>query len=213
MIVKVCGVRSVDAAQACAAGGVDLVGLNFVPGAGRAVSERLAVAMKPSLSGCKTVGVFRDQPLEEVAGIVARVGLDMAQLHGDESPAMCAELAQQVPVVKAIDLQKARNDGLCAAYARSIAMFVVDGREPGSGRVWDFGALSLRNGRLHGVPVLLAGGLNPENVAAAIVAVRPAGVDCASGVEDVEPSTGERVVSAERVVAFAATAKEAWRRL
>lgn len=206
-LVKVCGVRTLEGVQACNTSEVSFVGINLVPGGKRAVSSDQARQLNTALKGPIGVGVFRNQPLDEVVGLARQVGLTVVQLHGAESPQQCRALTPEFAVFKAIDAQQARDSGLVAAYARYVEMFVVDGRVPGSGQTWDFAALSLVDGDLGGVPVLLAGGLRPENVAEAMAAVAPAGVDCASGVEFVDgPHKGQRMDPA-RVAAFAEAAR------
>lgn len=188
MRVKICGVRDLRGLHLCLDGVVDMIGLNLVPGARRAVQPEVAATMTAALQGRSTVpvGVFSDQPVAEVRQLAEQIGLRWLQLHGEESAADCRELGRHFAVVKAVRLEDLQDCADLAAYVPHVQAFVVDARQPGSGRSWDWGAL--RRPPYDGIwslgpAVWLAGGLRPENVAAAIEAVRPAVVDSASGVE------------------------------
>ena len=125
------------------------------------------------------VGVFVDAPREEILRAVAASGIQVAQLHGDEPPELCASLP--LPVVKALRIANAHALAALAAY--EVSGFLLDAPSAGyggSGKTFDW---SLATEAAAVVPVMLAGGLTPENVAEAIRAVRPWGVDVASGVE------------------------------
>ncbi len=183
MRIKLCGVRSIQCAQACVAAGATFAGINFIAGANRSVDVPLAASLIAHLGDVTAVGVFRDQPVAQVQAVARELGLSMVQLHGSESPAQCEALAGELRLIKAIDLGQAHDLELLDAYAQTVEMLIVDGRNPGSGVTWDFTQLHLREGRLRAMPVVLAGGLNPLNVAHAITTVRPYGVDCASGIE------------------------------
>lgn len=178
MQVKICGVRTVEAARACAASGADLAGLNFVPGVTRRVEPRDAAAVVAALGEVVPVGVFRDQGSVELRRIAALVGLRWVQLHGSESPDECAALRDHFRVIKALTA-----DHDATAYAHAVDALLIDGRAPGSGTSWDYARLRRTTDPSSAVPVFLAGGLDPSNVAAAICAGRPDGVDVASGVE------------------------------
>ena len=134
------------------------------------------------------MGVFVNQPVEEVRRIAVACGLDYVQLHGDESPDYCRSLG--LPFIKAFrvaakdgeeDIAR-RMEAYLAVYPEAIFLLDahVEGIYGGTGRSWDWGRaarLALRH------PVLAAGGLTPENVAGAVQAIYPWGVDVSSGVE------------------------------
>lgn len=180
--IKVCGVRDRASMQACMDAGVDYVGLNFAPGSRRSIDVEQAreLAAMAADSPTRMVGVFRDAPVRLVLRIAERVGLDLVQLHGRETPNDCTRAAEHLPVIKALPagdfLLKARM------YEGCVEHLLVDGCNPGSGEVWDYATLP------PGIGVFLAGGLRVDNVPRAIAQVRPFAVDTASGVErDGEP--------------------------
>jgi phosphoribosylanthranilate isomerase len=178
MLVKICGItREQDAASAAAAG-ASAIGFVFWPGSPRFVDPYRARAIARMLPPFVTpVGVFVNQPLEYVNAVASLVGLGAVQLHGDEDPAFARMVKR--PVLKAVS---AVDEGV-TRWPREV-LLLVDAHDPtrrgGTGRTADWGlAASLAAER----PVMLAGGLTPENVAAAVARVKPIGVDVSSGVE------------------------------
>ncbi len=200
MFVKICGVTTEEDALVAVGMGADAVGFNFVPGSPRQISPRLARDIIRRLpGGIVTVGVFRNELAERVVQIMDGAGLRIAQLHGNETPADSRWIAERVPGLIKVFVAGDPNVERVREYGASVLM--VDGSDPGSGRVFDWRQLE---GRDRGMRLLLAGGLNASNVAQAIEVVRPWGVDVASGVES-EP--GRKDVLAMRE--FIATAKDA----
>jgi len=187
--VKICGIRDPEAARACAREGVDFAGLNFVPTSRRAVSTETARSLIELLGDTRPVALFRDELEDRVREVAEELGIGWVQLHGEESPAACARLADRdgLQVVKAIPARRASDRALLCEYADAASVLLVDGSRPGSGRTWsweDLGqALARDDGSVEATPWWLAGGLDPDNVAQGIAALRPAGVDAASGVE------------------------------
>jgi phosphoribosylanthranilate isomerase len=198
--VKICGVTRAEDALLAARLGADALGFNFWPGSKRHLAPAAARAIVRRLPPYVTaVGVFVDAPREEILRAVDASGVTAVQLHGDESPELCASLP--LPVVKAIRVADAHALALLASY--EVAGFLLDAPGPGyggTGRTFDW---SLAAEAAASVPVVLAGGLRPENVAEAIRAVRPWGVDVASGVES---SPG--VKDEDRLRRFIAAARE-----
>jgi phosphoribosylanthranilate isomerase len=180
--VKICGVTTVEDGLVCADAGADAIGLNFWSGSKRRVdlarASEIARALPPSVL---KVGVFVNAERAAIDRTIADVGLDALQLHGDEIPEHCRGFA--VPVIKAIGVTHG-----CESPREIAERFLVDyilldadcgGNYGGMGRGFDWQrAAGVAPGRL-----FLAGGLRPENVAAAIRVARPYGVDTASGVE------------------------------
>jgi phosphoribosylanthranilate isomerase len=184
--IKICGITNLEDARAAGEAGVDAIGLNFYPRSPRALSIEIAGNLRASIpSSVQVFGVFVNAETDEVAKIFRDVRLDALQLHGDESPATVAQLARIAPVFKALRVGPDFSAATLENYP-GVSGFLFDtaearlGQYGGTGRLADWGvaqqaALSHK--------VILAGGLNAENVAAAILQVRPYGVDVASGVE------------------------------
>ncbi|HEY7123560.1 MAG TPA: bifunctional indole-3-glycerol-phosphate synthase TrpC/phosphoribosylanthranilate isomerase TrpF [Ktedonobacterales bacterium] len=188
--VKICGVRTPEQALAAAEAGADYIGLIFYPPSSRLVTPEQAAEITQTLrnrrnSGKhapKTVGVFVNEPSEKINALAQACSLDLAQLSGDESPEICRAIA--IPVIKAVRPRILDDLEHLAAYRPGVQAFLLDtpvsGMWGGTGAVGDW-SLACELARRH--PILLAGGLTPENVGAAIEAVQPWGVDVSSGVE------------------------------
>jgi phosphoribosylanthranilate isomerase len=178
--VKICGVTRLEDALAAARLGADAIGLNFWPKSKRYVAPAAAAEIVRRLPAhVATFGVFVNPTRDELLAALATSGVGIAQLHGDEPPAFCVGLP--VPVVKALRVSDGRDLAAIASY--EVRAFLLDAPSPGyggSGAVFDW---SLAQAVARELPVLLAGGLGPANVAEAVRKVRPLGVDVASGVE------------------------------
>jgi phosphoribosylanthranilate isomerase len=200
--VKICGVTSVADALLCVDAGADAIGLNFVASSPRCVSEALARQIVQALpAGFMSVGVFVDADYEQLMQIKQRVGLCCLQLHGDESPAL---LARCLPhAYKALRVRDASLIEQAVLYPGEHLLLdaYVPGVHGGTGASFDWKLAAQLAGTRK---VTLAGGLHPENVAAAVTAVRPFCVDVASGVES-RPGNKDP----ELVRAFVARAKAA----
>jgi phosphoribosylanthranilate isomerase len=184
--VKICGITNVEDARAACEAGVDAIGLNFYPRSARALSVEKAVELRALISpSVQVFGVFVNAGADEIMKIFRQVRLDALQLHGDESPAAVAQLARIAPVFKALRVGPDFSAATLENY-QDVSGFLFDtadagpGQYGGTGRLADWG-VAQQAARSH--RVILAGGLNAENVAAAILQVRPYGVDVASGVE------------------------------
>lgn len=183
--VKICGVRTLEGAIAVRDAGAELAGLNFVPGSKRAIELDGARALIDHLGGVAKVGVFKDQSFAALTEHIGALPLDYVQLHGRETPELCAALAAAErcpPLIKA--LAPPFDQRAIDAYAPHVAMFLFDGATAGSGRTFDWSLLDVLAVPR---PFLIAGGLNASNVRAAIdrpaAPAKPWGVDTASGVE------------------------------
>jgi phosphoribosylanthranilate isomerase len=179
--VKICGLTRLEDALAAVRFGADALGFNFWPGSSRFIAPALAREIIRRLPPLVTsVGVFVDPSHDEAVAAAAISGVQVIQLHGDESPLACRSF--QLPVWKALAV--AGPEALAAAepYA-GLSGLLLDAPSTGRGGSgqpchWPTArALAART------PVILAGGLHPGNVAEAIAAVAPYGVDVASGVE------------------------------
>jgi phosphoribosylanthranilate isomerase len=178
--IKICGVTRAEDALAAVRLGADALGFNFWPGSKRhltpAAAREIIARLPPFVT---SVGVFVNQSEGEMRAIAAESGIQVFQLHGDEPPELCARLP--MPVVKAIPVDQVRT--LSRLLSFEVSAFLLDTPSRGyggSGEPFDW---SLAEGVSEVAPVILAGGLTPENVAAAVRAVRPYAVDVASGVE------------------------------
>jgi phosphoribosylanthranilate isomerase len=182
--VKICGITSAADARAACQAGADSIGLNFYDQSPRHINIVDASKIRAQIpKDVEAVGVFVNLPAEEVAATCASVHLDAAQLHGDESPRIVAELAHKVRVIKAFRVKADFALETLDHYSDAFA-FLLDaaqaGQYGGTGHTTDW-ALARRAAAAH--RIILAGGLKPENVAAAIRVVHPYAVDVASGVE------------------------------
>lgn len=179
--VKVCGNTSLEDTLAAVEAGADALGFIFVPGTPRHVTAEAARDMIAALPPLVTaVGVFADQPLEEVLWTVAFCGLGVVQLHGAEPPAFCSRIpAKVIKAVRVRDVESLAGLGEYRVHAFLLDSY-VKGAWGGTGQrfPWELG----EGAKAHG-PVILSGGLTPENVAEAVGRLRPYGVDVCSGVE------------------------------
>jgi len=199
--VKVCGITNAHDALFAARAGADALGFNFVRGTDRYVAPERAMAIITELPPfVASVGVFADSPPETVRQIAELCALDYVQLHGHESPAVCKRL-KGLRILKALRVRS--EDDLHGIELYPVEGFVLDtyvrGKLGGTGASFDW-QIARQAGRFG--KVILAGGLKAENVAQAIAAARPYGVDVASGVE-LEP--GKK--SSELVETFLRIAK------
>ena len=199
MFVKICGTTSEEDALLAVAMGADAVGFIFAPSLRQVTPALAADIVKRLPREVLTVGVFRDEAPARVVEIVNGAGLRAAQLHGHESADQARWVRERVPFV----IQAFPAGGSVVARARDyqVDAVMIDAPQPGSGQVFDW---SMADGVPDGMRLVLAGGLNPRNVAAAIARVHPWGVDVATGVES---APGRKDPS--RVRAFVAAAKAA----
>ncbi len=192
--VKICGITDFGQGLAAARAGADAIGLVFWQGTPRRVSPELAAAiaagMPPFVS---RVGLFVDPDPAQVDAVLAAVAIDTLQFHGAETPEFCRSFGR--PYLKAIAVRPEDGEaGLleCASrYGDAAGLLFdappADGMPGGTGRTFDWGALSGGLSQRLARPVVLSGGLHPGNVGAAIRAVRPWAVDVSSGVEAAGP--------------------------
>ena len=206
MRIKFCGITRPDDAREAARLGAWAIGLNhWEPGARRcdpAVAVEIGAEFRRQL---EVVGVFVNAKLDEIASAVEDEGLTMVQLHGYEGAAFCREVARRTgcPVIKAMRVRSGAD--VRAAEAFRTDYHLLDAHQPtapgGTGESFDWDLLA---GRRSKVPLILAGGLRPDNVAAGIAAAGPFAVDVASGVESA-PGIKDHALMA----AFADRAREA----
>lgn len=194
--VKICSVQTVEHALTAAAEGADFIGFNFVPGVRRQLKQDVAVKIiqdykrQRGPDGPKLVGIFADQPLDEVNRILQECGLTMAQLSGQESMNYAVHIDQ--PVIKAIHIPEGQPTDLLLDHLGNVLEELeklnilplldplVHGALGGTGRSFDW-AIAQMLAQKH--QFLLAGGLSPTNIRQAVEQVHPWGVDVSSGVE------------------------------
>lgn len=210
--VKICGLTERAGLDAAVAARVDWVGFVFVAASPRWLASGRAAALAERVpeGGPRRVGLFADAPDEAIGAVLAGCPLDALQLHGGETPARVAAVRARfgLPVIRAMGIGGAADVAAAQAQSGAADMLLLDARPPegadrpgGHARVFDWGLLS---GVRFGVPWLLAGGLTPGNVAAAIRATGAPGVDVSSGVE-----AAPGVKDPARVAAFVAAARGA----
>ena len=214
--IKICGITSAEDARSAVDAGADAIGLNFYTRSRRHVSPDVAPTIAAALPAATSrVGVFVNASAPEVAAIAADVGLHAVQLHGDEPADLLAQIPLKLSIVRAFRcdvrglapladyLEACRGSGRLPD-AVLIDADATDGYG-GTGRVADWEQIALERELIGEIPLILAGGLTPANVADAIDAVRPDGVDVASGVEST-PGRKDRAL----VEQFVAAAREAF---
>ena len=206
MFVKICGITSEEDALLAVAMGADALGFVFASGSPRQVDpETVRDILRRLPADTMSIGVFRDERPERIVDLVGRVGLTGVQLHGREPVSEAREIRPHVRFL--IHAFAAGDEALTAAANSPADAILLDAPSPGSGRVFDW---SLAEGAPSGVRLLLAGGLTPDNVAAAIERVRPWGVDVSSGVET---AAGSGRKDPRKVRRFVEVAREAGERL
>lgn len=193
--VKICGITTVDDALMAVAAGADALGFVFHSLSPRNIGVEAAAAIIREVPPfVQTVGLFVNVPIGYVNDTVEATGLDVVQLHGDETPEYCRLVGRRV--VKAFRIKDI--DSLEPIRRYSVAGFLLDAWSPkaygGTGMTfnWDIAKVAEQYG-----PIILAGGLTPENVAQAVETVSPFAVDVSSGVESVP---GKK--DPEKVLAF-----------
>ncbi len=187
MRIKICGITRVEDALAAEAASADAIGLIFAERSKRRVTLEQAAEISGALGPfMNRVGVFVNAPLKEVFSTAQTLKLSAVQLHGQESAEYAAELRPYIQVIRAVSFHAGLDVERLQEFPADA--FLIDGLKPGSGERFDWSqAKSLR-----GLPrFILAGGLTPENVAAAARTLNPYAVDVASGVE-VQPGIKEK---------------------
>ena len=169
MRIKVCGITNLDDAEAAQRLGAWAIGLNHWEGSPRR---------------CEVVGIFVNAPLRVIEQAVEGEQLTMVQLHGDEGPAYCAEVARRTgaKVIKAFGVRSAADVKATARYRTDFHLLDAraEGRRGGTGETFDWELAAAHD---PAIPLMVAGGLRPGNVAEAIEIARPYAVDVTSGVE------------------------------
>lgn len=192
--IKICGITNSHDALAAVQSGADALGFNFFVRSKRFVEANAAREIVAALpKGVQRIGVFVNHSMAEICSTASEVGLDGIQLHGDEPPEIVSQLPLQLLLIRAFRCGAAGLMPLreylenCCAAGRVPDTVLIDADAGsafgGTGQSADWGQVARERNLLKGTPLILAGGLTPANVAAAISAVHPDAVDVASGVE------------------------------
>lgn len=199
MWVKICGIQDPDTACMIADLGASALGLNFYSPSPRSIDIAQALKIKTAMSDRDTalVGLFVKHSLIEVKSVCNELDLKIVQLHGDEPPEFLAELVQSFPELKIIRAFRAKEPDLspltdflteCDQCGKRPDYVLIDAYSPqaygGTGHVAPWEMIHDQYREREWPPLILAGGLTPQNVAEAIQTVKPFGVDTASGVEN-----------------------------
>jgi phosphoribosylanthranilate isomerase len=176
-LVKICGVRTIDAAQAAVRHGADFIGLNFVPASKRFIDFDNALKIAEAVRGkAKIAGVFQNQKSDDINSIADKLGLDFVQLHGSEDHEFAKKIKTRI--VKSLSAESKDLDEMIKNYPAEY--FLLDRKIQGQGEMVDQKIAKLF---AKDYKVFLAGGLTPENVFETVRKVRPFAVDVAGGVE------------------------------
>ncbi|HEY4123334.1 MAG TPA: phosphoribosylanthranilate isomerase [Rhizomicrobium sp.] len=210
-LVKICGITSVEAADAAARAGADFAGLVFYPKSPRHLMPEAARTLSQRLRGrVRLVALVVDPRDEDIVHVMNNAVPDFIQLQGSESPARVSEIRGKfgIPVIKALPIADASDFAALPAYEEAADMLMFDAKPPanadrtgGNGVAFDW---QLLRSRTISRPWLLAGGLNAENVARAIASANAPGVDVSSGVE-----TAPGVKSPDMIQSFVTSARNA----
>lgn len=190
ILVKICGLSTVDTLAAAVGGGADMVGFVFFPPSPRNVSlDRARALCERVPSGIDKVGLFVDPDDDTLESVLATVPLDIVQLHGKETPARTADVATRFgkPVMKALGIATQDDLARTETFKGAASRLLLDAKPPlgadrpgGNAQAFDW---TILKGWKAPMPWLLAGGLRPDNVAEALAVSGAPGVDVSSGVE------------------------------
>lgn len=201
MRIKICGITRPEDGLAALSSGADALGLVLAPSPRHLGLERACALARGFPPFTLWIAVVRDPPGAELEGIQRKLSPPMIQFHGDEDVATCRSVGR--PFLRAFRLESEDDLERIEEFRSrcSEAMIMVDAGKPGSGRRcrWDLAAVLARR-----FPLVLAGGLDPENVAEAVREVDPAGLDVSSGVEG-----APGIKCPDRMAAFMARARHA----
>lgn len=208
--VKICGITSLEDARFVSGALAHYMGFIFYEDSPRSITPAQAGAIINWLHGLECVGVFVNQPLDDVNMIARQTGIDFVQLHGEETPAYCSIVDK--PIIKAIHVEEGDTasdlNERIEPYLDHIEYLLfdtkVDGQWGGTGQTFDW---SILDDVAQGVPYFLSGGLNPNNVREACKKVHPFAVDVSSGLE-AKPG----VKDFDKVEAFMEEMRDIWQK-
>ncbi len=184
-LIKICGVTRVEDAESIVDLDVDVIGLNFVAKSPRSISvmtaREIQAALRSRNRALSIWAVFADAVPEHVAAVISEITPDVLQFHGEETPEYCRQFAR--PYVKVVPMRPGVSIAEMAEGYDDATMLLLDtwtrGHSGGTGTTFDWSLWPRKCTK----PLMLAGGLDPENVASAVQRLSPAAVDVAGGVE------------------------------
>jgi phosphoribosylanthranilate isomerase len=202
MLVKICGIKSKEAAKAAVEAGADFIGFVFAESKRRISPEQAAEIASVIPAHVKKVGVFVNESHSAITEIARIAGLDVIQLHGDETMDYQAQLS--LPVIKSFEMKDGKNFKEIEAYTPDYYLLdsPIGQYRGGNGTTFEWSLTEQL--AIPREKIILAGGLTVENVAGAILTVKPAAVDVSSGVE----TEGEKDL--EKIKTFIKNAKQAF---
>ena len=205
LLIKICGITNLDDANAAVDAGADALGFMFYRSSKRFIEVSVARSLVEQLPArIAKAGVFVNPTDAEVHEVIAATGIDTLQFHGEETPEFCSRF-RPLRIWKAFRMESAESLRVVRRFPEADAWLLdshVAGNHGGTGHGFDWD-LAI-TAKLKGRPVILAGGLNPDNVAAAVAHVQPFGIDVSSGVES---SPGKK--DHGKIAAFIAAARSA----
>jgi phosphoribosylanthranilate isomerase len=198
MKVKICGITDLNSAKAAIKGGADAIGFVFAESKRQITAEQAASIIKHLPHSILKVGVFVNETREQIEEIIQKTGINVIQLHGDESPEEC--LHYDVPVIKAISIRS--SDDVKNVHRYHCDYYLLDspkGKYRGGNGI-SFNWEDTKRLNKDGKRIILAGGLNVSNVAEAIKMVSPYMVDISSGVETNGVKDSEKITEFLQIV-------------
>ena len=183
--IKICGITNTEDAHKAVELGADALGFIFAPSPRKISPEDASEIIIDLPPFVKTVGVFVNEDLQVIKNIIGQCGLDIVQLHGNESPDLCNKFMPRT--IKALRVKDHSMPDRIIDYKGKVRAFLLDTYSPdkagGTGKTfnWDM-ALKINE---YGIPIILAGGIGPSNVEEALSMVKPYGLDISSGIEEI----------------------------
>ncbi len=201
--IKICGITRLEDALICAEAGVDLIGFIFYPGSKRYIEpekvRKITLNLPPFIF---KVGVFVNEDKEKIIDIARYTGIDIIQLHGDESPEYCQSLRKEFPIIKAFRIKDLKDVEQVFEYREIIPLFdTYTESYGGSGKRFNWNLLKDIREKIK--YFFLAGGLNIDNVEEAIKVIKPYGIDVSSGVE-ISPGIKDK----DKIIGFVKKVRE-----
>lgn len=182
--VKICGITNLEDASIAVELGANALGFIFAPSPRKVAPQKVRKIIRAIPPFVKTVGVFVNEAPTTIREVMQHCGLDMVQLHGDESPAFCDELMPYT--IKSLRIKDKSSLETGWAYRGKVRALLLDTyskeKAGGTGKIFDWN-LAIKSKKM-GIPIILSGGLGPSNINLAIRTVRPYAVDVNSGIEE-----------------------------